>query len=231
MFQWILLQNQRQPEQDSFLAMPPEILLSMAWLGFYALHSWFASHHFKRQFAHGFPALFPRYRLLYNLASALLLLIPLVLTFFHPWAELWSWQGMTSWLMNGFGLIAIAGFLVSMRYYDGAAFLGLRPNADGHIGSVDEPFILSPLHRFVRHPWYFFGLLLIWSRDMNMGWFITCVWATLYMLAGSRLEEKKLIIEYGKTYSRYRDKVPGLIPRPWRYLNKEQAEQLTRLAS
>ncbi len=59
---------------------------------------------------------------------------------------------------------------------------------------------------------------------MNMGWFITCTWATFYMLVGSKLEERKLIVEYGETYARYCKKVPGLIPRPWRYLNKEEAD-------
>lgn len=202
--------------------MSPEILLSITWLGYYVLHSWFASHHFKQQFAHRLPGLFPRYRLIYNLLSTLLLLLPLSLTFFQPWVELWRWQGMMSLLMNAIGLASIAGFLMSLRYYDGAAFLGLRPNTDGHIGSVDQPLVLSPMHRFVRHPWYFLGLLLIWSRDMNMGWLITCIWATFYMFIGSRLEEKKLTLEYGEVYAQYRAQVPGLIPRPWHYLSKNQ---------
>jgi len=132
-------------------------------------------------------------------------------------------------LMNGLGLLSIIGFLLSLRYYDSAAFIGLRPNTDGHIGSVDEPLVISPMHRFVRHPWYFLGLLFIWSRDMNMGWLITCTWATLYMLLGSRLEERKLIAEYGESYGRYCSKVPGLIPQPWRYLTKKEAHQLTQL--
>jgi protein-S-isoprenylcysteine O-methyltransferase Ste14 len=209
--------------------MFPGILLSSAWLAYYIVHSWLASHHFKRIFAHKFPLLFPRYRLLYNLASTLLLIPPLGLLFFYPWAELWSWQGSLSVLSKSIGLVSIAGFLFSLRYYDGSAFIGLTPNTDGHIGSVDEPFTLSPLHRFVRHPWYFLGLLFIWSQDMNTGWFITCSWATLYMFVGSRLEEKKLIVEYGEVYTRYCDKVPSLIPLPWRYLNKKEADQLIQL--
>jgi len=209
--------------------MPPEILLSITWLVYYATHSWLASHHFKRVFANRFSSMFPRYRLLYNVVSALLLFIPLSLLYSHSWDNLWQWQGTMSFLMNSIGLASIAGFLLSLRYYEGAAFLGLRPNTDGHIGSADEPLILSPMHRFVRHPWYFLGLLFIWSRDMNMGWFITCSWATLYMLVGSRLEEKKLISEYGEVYSRYCNKVPGLIPLPWHYLSKEDADQLVQL--
>jgi len=206
--------------------MIPEILLSVAWLIYYVMHSWLASHHFKRIFANSLSSLFPRYRLLYNIFSVLLLLVPLSLLFLHPWDDLWHWQGTMSFLMNGIGLMSIAVFLLSLRYYDAAAFLGLRPNTDGLIGSADGPFTLSPLHRFVRHPWYFLGLLFIWSRDMNMGWLITCLWATFYLFIGSRLEDRKLIVEYGDAYTRYRDKVPGLIPQPWRYLSKREADQL-----
>jgi len=210
--------------------MSPEIIiLSIAWLAYYAMHSWLASHHFKLNFANRFSNLFPHYRLLYNFLSVLLLLIPLSLLFFHPWDTLWRWQGNMYFLMNGLGLLSIIGFLLSLRYYDSAAFIGLRPNTDGHIGSVDEPLVISPMHRFVRHPWYFLGLLFIWSRDMNIGWLITCTWATLYMLLGSRLEERKLIAEYGESYGRYCSKVPGLIPQPWRYLTKKEANQLTQL--
>ncbi len=209
--------------------MPPEILLSITWLIYYATHSWLASHHFKRGFANRFPGTFPHYRFLYNVVSVLLLIAPLSLLVFQPWTELWHWQGVMSFLMNTISLVAMVGFILSLRYYDGAAFIGLRPNTDGHIGSVDEPLILSPLHRFVRHPWYFLGLLFIWSRDMNTGWLMTCIWATLYMIAGSKLEERKLMTEYGEAYTRYCNKVPGLIPRPWHYLDKEEAAQLTQL--
>ena len=209
--------------------MLPTILLSCTWIGYYALHSWFASLHFKRLFSHTFPSIFPHYRLLYNLISGVLLFIPLGLVFTYSWPNLWQWQGNLSLLMQAIGLASIGGLLFSLRYYDGAAFLGLRPNTDGHIGSADEPLTLSPLHRFVRHPWYFLGLLLIWSRDMHLGWLITCLWATLYMFIGSRLEETKLISEYGDIYTQYRNKVPGLIPRPWRYLSQQQANQLTQI--
>ena len=204
------------------------ILLITAWLAYFALHSLLASMIFKHGFKHRFPGLFPRYRLLFNLVALITLIPVLALIFGTQWPTLWQWQAAGKWLMNGIALAGVLGFLYSTRFYDGATFLGLRPNADQHIGSADEPLVISPLHRCVRHPWYFFGLLIIWTRDMNTAWFITCVMVTLYFLVGSRLEENKLVAEYGERYAEYRRRVAGLVPLPWKILGAAEANRLSR---
>jgi protein-S-isoprenylcysteine O-methyltransferase Ste14 len=89
-----------------------------------------------------------------------------------------------------------------------------------------ERLRISPLHRFVRHPWYSLGLIIIWSRDMTEAWLITCVLATLYFIFGSRLEEAKLMRYHGEAYRRYRAAVPALLPLPWRYLSGEESARL-----
>lgn len=122
---------------------------------------------------------------------------------------------------------AIGGFLWSLKYYDGSEFLGFRQLSQ-RITSVDdqERFQLSPLHRWVRHPWYFFALLLIWTRDMNAALLISSCMITGYFVIGSRLEERKLIRYHGQRYRRYRQLVPGLVPLPWKYLRAEQIQEL-----
>ena len=201
------------------------LLLTIAWLAYFAIHSLLAANGFKARIAACCPALARRYRLFYNLFASVTILIPLAIVLLHPGPLLWQWQGAGQWLMNLLALLAIAGFLVSSRHYDMAAFLGLREGSGG-IGCADDPFTLSDFHRYVRHPWYFFGLILIWTRDMPLAWFITCVLATLYFIVGSRWEEEKLIAEYGDVYARYRARVPGLIPLPWKYLGREEARKL-----
>jgi cobalt-zinc-cadmium efflux system protein len=48
------------------------------------------------------------------------------------------------------------GFLWTLRYYDMQAFLGVRQWQQGSQNVADqEPFPLSPVPRYVRHPWYF----------------------------------------------------------------------------
>ena len=90
------------------------------------------------------------------------------------------------------------GVPVSLKYYDGREFLGLRQLNERN-ASVDdqEQFQLSPLHRWVRHPWYFFALVIIWTRDMNSAMLIAAILMTLYFVIGSRLDERKLLRYHG----------------------------------
>jgi len=61
---------------------------------------------------------------------------------------------------------------------------------------------------------------------MNAAFLLTAVTLTLYLLVGSRQEEKKLLACYGEQYRKYQGLVPGLIPRPWRYISRQQAEEI-----
>ncbi|MGF1644157.1 MAG: methyltransferase family protein, partial [Thiotrichales bacterium] len=183
---------------------------------------------FKAAFRARWPALFPHYRVLYNAAAAILILPIIWLTFAEPSPLLWQWTGWTAWLMNALALAALIGFAHTLRYYDAQTFLGLRPGHEHHIGSADEPFVVSPWHRHMRHPWYALGLVLIWTRDMPLNWFVTCVALTLYILVGSELEERKLMRFYGARYTRYRARVPRLLPWPGRHLSAEEARELQK---
>jgi protein-S-isoprenylcysteine O-methyltransferase Ste14 len=201
--------------------------LALSWLAYFCIHSLLASIASKQFIAERWPGGMPAYRLVFNLLAILLLAVPLGLTFSWAGPWLWQWVGIWLWISLALSLLAIAGFLWSLRYYDMEEFLGLR-QLSGRVASVDdqEHFHLSPLHRWVRHPWYFFALLLIWTRDMHAAMLLSAVMMTLYFFIGSRLEERKLIRYHGEQYRRYRELVPGLIPLPWKYLRKEQMQKL-----
>ena len=205
------------------------VLLSFCWIGYFALHSALASLVVKRRVAADWPNLMPYYRLTFNILASLLILPILWLTYHVPEPMLWRWQGIAAWLANGLALAAIFGFWLSLKSYDMQEFLGLR-QLQLHVRKVEdqEHFHLSPFHRFVRHPWYFFGLVLIWTRDMSVTTLLSSVFITLYFVVGSRLEEKKLLVYHGDTYRRYMARVPGLIPLPWKFLTAEEAEALLK---
>ena len=147
-------------------------------------------------------------------------------------AALWQWTGIAWWIGNGLALAAVGGFIWSLRYYDGQEFLGLRQwRTKIKIAEDQERFHLSPLHRFVRHPWYFLALVIVWTRDMDPAFLITALAVTLYFIVGSRLEERKLLAYHGEVYRRYMMQVPGLCPLPWRFLRKNEAETLIQSAN
>ena len=205
------------------------VLLSLCWIGYFALHSALASLAVKRWVASAWPNLMPYYRLTFNILASLLILPILWLTYHDSAPMLWRWQGIAAWLANGLALAAILGFWFSLKSYDMQEFLGLR-QLQLHVRKVEdqEHFHLSPFHRFVRHPLYFFGLVLIWTRDMSVTTLLSSVFITLYFIAGSWLEEKKLLVYHGDTYRRYMARVPGLIPLPWKFLTAEEAEALAK---
>jgi protein-S-isoprenylcysteine O-methyltransferase Ste14 len=204
-------------------------VLALVWLLYFALHSVLASLAVKRWVARRHGPWMRGYRLFFNAAALLLLLPPLVLTYTDPdpgpW--LWRWTGFGWWTANGLASAALVGFLWSLRWYDGAEFLGLRQWRENLRAVEDqERFQLSPVHRYVRHPWYSLGLVLVWTRDMNASLLTAAVMITLYFIVGSRLEERKLLLYHGENYERYRRRVPALVPSPRRFLTRKEAQRL-----
>jgi protein-S-isoprenylcysteine O-methyltransferase Ste14 len=197
----------------------------MAWFAYLALHSLLAASATKAWVGHRWPHLMPSYRLAFNLISIVTLLPVLWLVYGTEGDWLWRWKGALAWVANGAALIALLCFFASTRAYDMDEFLGLR-QLRAHGSDDNQTFTLSFFHRFVRHPWYCFALILIWTRDMSMPFLVSAVAISIYFLVGSKLEEQKLVAIYGEKYRRYMQKVPGLVPLPWKYLTARDADTL-----
>lgn len=205
------------------------VLTGAAWALYALLHSFTASLGLKRRVARRWPGQMPLYRLTFNLLAVITLIPPLLLIYRWHGDWLWQWTGAGWWVANGLALAAIGGFVWSLRYYDGSEFIGLRQWHEGEKRVEDqEHFFISPLHRFVRHPWYSLGLVIIWTRDMDGVLLISSLMITGYFMLGSILEERKLLVYHGARYRHYRKRVPALLPLPWRYLTAQQAEALMR---
>jgi len=202
----------------------------LLWAAFFAVHSILAARGPKARAARLGAA--RGYRLAYNVVATLLLVPPLWLTFTLDGPRVLQWQGPAWWLAQAAALLAVAGFAASLRAYDMDHFLGLRQWREGGTQpEAWEPMRISGIHRFVRHPWYFFGLVVLWTRDLDLAGFLTAAAITAYLLVGSRLEERKLIETYGEAYRAYRRRVPGLVPLPGRFLRRAEAEALVRQAN
>lgn len=204
-----------------------QVPLILAWCAYALLHSLLAALAVKAAVARRWPGFAPWYRLSYNVFAGVAALPLVWLLYTTPGDSLWAWRGPWAWLANGLALAAVAGVMVSSRGYDMDEFLGLRQIRGGTAGPVDrESFRISPVHRFVRHPWYSFGLVMVWTRDMNEAMLVCAIAITTYFVIGSRLEERKLIAVHGDGYRRYRERVPALVPLPWKYLGRDEAAGL-----
>ncbi len=79
----------------------------------------------------------------------------------------------------------------------------------------EMPFAVRGPYRYIRHPFYSFMLLMIWScPDITLDRLLfNCLWS-IWVVAGTVLEERDLIVYFGEKYKDYQKEVPMLIP--WR---------------
>ncbi len=211
-------------DNDTLWSLVP---LGISFTAYFVIHSLLASLWFKRWVQRKWPKLMPAYRLAYNVLAVILLIPPLWFMYQNPGPLIWQWPGLTGWLMKGLTIAAILGFIWSLKSYDNGVFLGITQWRNRHTDSTDPDSLqISTLHRFVRHPWYFFFLVILWTQDLHLAQLVVYSLISIYFVIGSRMEERKLIAHYGKTYEEYCRQVPGLIPLPWKWLNKENANQL-----
>ena len=206
------------------------IVMIILWMLYFSIHSLFASLRFKQFILLSYPGIMPWYRLIFKILAILLLITPVFLMLMYPGDLVWQWSGNWRYLANSLALLAIAGFIFSLRSYDSSEFIGTRQLKEGRKDIKErESFHLSVFHRYVRHPWYAFALVLIWTRDMYISYLISAILMSLYFIIGSYLEEKKLIAFHGDQYRLYRKYVAAMIPLPWRILSAQKAEEIVAL--
>jgi protein-S-isoprenylcysteine O-methyltransferase Ste14 len=78
--------------------------------------------------------------------------------------------------------------------------------------SDKNEFDTSGILGITRHPWYLAAILLIWARPLDISVIVVNMIFTAYLIAGTYLEEKKLIREFGDKYRIYQQQVSMLIP-------------------
>lgn len=154
------------------------------------------------------------YRLAYNLFAVLSFLPVVYLVAALPDRVLYtiSWPWV---LLSGAGqLLGATIVLLGVRQTDPWHFLGLRQLGQGE-QNASPTLTVSGLYRYVRHPLYSGGLLFIWlTPRLSVNLLALNLGLTLYILIGARLEERRLLAEFGEAYAQYRRRVPMLIPNP-----------------
>jgi len=190
-------------------------LLVIAWCVLHsAMISTSVTDYLKKRFGSGFRF----YRLFFNL-TAILTLIPVALFANSIRTQaIFSWSG---YLLAGQILllaVAVLLFVLGGPHYDVRQLLGIEQIKEGtaskaitDTGEIDTSGVLG----ITRHPWYLATILLIWARQMDVSVIFVNVILTAYLIAGTFLEERKLIREFGDKYLTYQKSVSMLIPFKW----------------
>ncbi|MBN2426706.1 MAG: DUF1295 domain-containing protein [Deltaproteobacteria bacterium] len=193
------------------------IILIIFWVAWCALHSGMISQRFTIFLKQHLGLRYRYYRLFFNLL-AMVTLIPPVWYGIHLRKHL-LWQVEGFWTLLRWGLLAVAVVLsiAGAMKYDLRQFLGLRQIMTGRSakaltasGQLDTTGILG----ITRHPWYLAALILVWagSPAVYVSTLIVQVVLSLYLIVGTLLEERKLIVEYGAAYRDYQKRVSMLLP-------------------
>ena len=158
------------------------------------------------------------YRFLYNLFAIITILPVLYLLLTQvPATPIWIVPAPFSFIMNGIQLIGLIGLVITLWQTDIWDFAGLR-QAWHYLSGDKKPLpppklVTNGLYRFVRHPLYFFSLLVLWFNPvMGLNGLIFTIASTLYFWIGSIYEERKLLAFFGDAYRDYQQQVPRLIP-------------------
>ena len=175
------------------------------------IHSIMASLGFKnmlqRTFGNGFMRF---YRLFYNVFSALSFAPILYLMVVLPNRDLYQVPSPWNYLMLAGQGLSVLMLFVAVLQTDALHFVGLRQVVENE---KKGKLITGGLYRFVRHPLYTFGLLILWlSPRMTVNSLVVYVSLTIYILVGAYFEEKKLLREFGREYAEYKSVTPMLIP-------------------
>ncbi len=158
------------------------------------------------------------YRLFYNIFAGVTFVPVLVVTAVElPNTQLWQIPAPWSYAANLVQIIGIIGLGIALFQTDFWDFIGLRQAARFLSGEteIDLPpkLVIGGMYALVRHPLYFFSLLVIWFTPvMTLQTLLFNFFVTMYLWAGSRVEERRLADSFGAAYAEYRAKVPGLVP-------------------
>ncbi len=214
LFTWFLLLGTPWPI-DIVRSEPARLVWdSLLCLVFFVQHSGMVRRSAKERMAKYMPGIYPP--ALYSIASGLALLALIFL--WQPASQfLWHLHGAGRWLSVCIAVAAIAGFIWGTRalgQFDPFGTLPLKA-ALGGACPPPVPFVARGPYRYVRHPLYFFMLVLIWSTPrLSTDQLLFNVLWTIWIIIGTRLEERDLIRDFGDTYRKYQLSVPMLLPLP-----------------
>jgi protein-S-isoprenylcysteine O-methyltransferase Ste14 len=193
------------------------ILLAVAGFGF--VHSLTAGDSLKRLLERAFGERFAEgwQRFAYNGISVITLVPSLLLLMLLPDHVLYRVPPPYLWLAIGVQGIGIIGFLWGLLLVDVWRLAGIRQVlaylSGDKLPLPPEPLQERGIYAVVRHPLYFFGLLMLWSTPvMTLNIVMLNVGATIYLIVGSLIEERRLLRAYGERYRQYCERVPWLVP-------------------
>ena len=179
---------------------------------FFIQHSLMIRKSFRRMVVRIIPEAY--YSAIYAIVSGLALII-VILFWQKTDTSFADANGILYWVLRLLFLAAVGGFhwgVSALGYFDPFG----RRSIKKHLHSTKSksmPFTVKGPYRWIRHPLYFFTLIMIWTYPhLTADRLLFNVLWTIWLIVGAILEERDLVREFGNEYREYQVKVPMLIP-------------------
>jgi protein-S-isoprenylcysteine O-methyltransferase Ste14 len=196
--------------------------LVMLWITWCAIHSGMISLTVTNRLKQLSGNYYRFYRLFFNIVAVVTLVPLMVYSRSFKGTVLFRWEGCLTIVQGSLLIVVLMLFISGGLKYDLLQFMGLRQIRSGNrhavltaSGEIDTSGVLS----ITRHPWYLAAIILIWInvRIMYVSTFIVDSILTAYLIIGTLLEERKLVLTLGDAYRDYQKKVSMLFPFKWVY--------------
>jgi protein-S-isoprenylcysteine O-methyltransferase Ste14 len=190
------------------------LLIAFLWAAYCSLHSFLISIRFTKLIGRLLKSYYAFYRLFYVVLS-IVLLVPLIKYTAHADSAV---PMVYPAPLNVLRYVLIAGSLIMFGWafffnYDCLSFFGIRQiltfrEQDKSSKEVTKNGLLG----IVRHPMYLALIVYLWCQIFSVVDLMVTALLTAYVIIGTLLEERKLILEFGESYAKYQQEVPMLIP-------------------
>jgi methanethiol S-methyltransferase len=191
-------------------------LITILWIVYCVIHSYLISIGFTRLMNRLLKKYYSFYRLFY-VTFSLVSLIPLIDYTAHLDADIIIIYGLPLTVLR-YVLISISLLMFFRAFffdYDSLSFFGIRqilnfftPKEVIQSGGIKRNGLLG----IMRHPMYLALIIYLWCQTFTLAEIIVNLILTIYVVIGTKLEENKLVLEFGDDYIKYQSQVPMLIP-------------------
>ncbi len=190
--------------------------LSLLWSGYCAVHSFLISTSFTKFLSRLLKKYYAFYRLIYVVIS-FILLVPLInYTSGADTEIIISYTQFWEYIRLGLTYASLLIFFWAFFFnYDSLSFFGIRQIINffkdrdpDSAGEIKKKGLLG----VTRHPMYLALIIFLWCQTFRLTDIIINLLLTIYVIIGTLLEEKKLVLEFGDAYIKYKSEVPMLIP-------------------
>jgi len=152
---------------------------------------------------------------LFTITSGVLL-FGLVLLWQKSSLVLWQAHGVFYWLLRVIFILSIGGMhwgIKSLGSFDAFGIATIIRHSRSKHSPSSGPLVVKGPYRWVRHPLYFFSLLMFWSHPVLSAdrLLFNILW-TGWIIVGILLEERDMVAYFGDAYREYQSKVPMFVP-------------------